>query len=669
MKTTNMTPNIDINKNVWIYDIETYANLFTVVALEPHTGIFVDFVMHDIVGGRNDRTELLKWLKTKPSLVGYNNLKFDGQVLEHILRGHLHTGTEVFEFAQSVIGRLKTDRWDSEYDEWKKKLTELDLMSVNHYGIGSAKTTSLKWLGFSMRRPSMQDLPYHFTEMIDTQKKVDAIIKYNKKDVEDTYAFYLTCQEDIDLRKGLYREYKEPRLINMSEPSISSFMLKEILSEELKLTKPQLKKLKTDREQIVVKDLIRNYINFKNPEFNEALRHFQSKVLRKNPNGEIELKGKKVLGFSMEFGGLTYEYGAGGLHACISPGCYEPKSDEILIDLDFASYYPWLAITGDIFPEHLSKKFTIILEKLYNERKRHPKGSIKNKSLKLVLNSIYGLFNNKYSIVFDPQCTVSTTVNGQLLLSMLCDRLSQLGQIIQVNTDGLTMMIKKVDLEILRNACKSFESLTGLILEEVQYSKMVIKDVNNYLSIDLEGNVKRKGMFETYDDIKGSYHKNPSASIIPQALSEYYINGVNVEDTILTHNNIHDFLIGIKNKSNFEYVGIQASEDIVTKIERKKFEGRVVRYYISKDGFNIFKHFLDNRVNNLQAVNKGFLVTPLPTVTRTEIIHGKESPKAKRGSYRYSGINYDYYIDQCHELINTINQKDVEKLQKGDIQR
>lgn len=645
----------NIHEKVEVYDIETYSNLFTVVFYNPRNDIYTDYVIHDL---RDDRLELIKFIKTRPSLVGYNNLAFDAQVIEAIMRGQVETAEEIYAFVQDMIQRVKLDRWDLPFKEWDLRTTNLDLMTLNHYGLGTAKTTSLKHLCFTMRYPSMADLPYEHTAEIKTQKQIDDIIKYNYKDVESTFLFYLECEQAIDLRKGIFEEYGEKRIINMSDSSIASFMLKKILSKELGVSEKELKKRKTNRDKIEVAPLLRDYINFNNQCFKDAHNHFKSKVIYKDPKtGEISLKGKDVLGFSTEFQGLEYEYGAGGLHACIAPQIIEPTDNQLLIDIDFSSYYPWLAITGGVYPEHLSPKFTNILENLYYERKKHKKGTVKNHSIKIVLNSIYGLFNNKYSVVYDPQCTINTTVNGQLLLSMLCDRLSELGQIIQVNTDGLTILIEKKDVELFRECYKSFEKLSGLMLEEVIYSKMIIRDVNNYISVTTDGSIKRKGFFETYEDIIGNYHKNPSASIIPHALSEYFLNSVDVETTIRNHNNIHDFLYGIKKRSNFEYIGLKCDDKIIEKIERKKFEGRVVRYYISNDGYNVYKHFLDGRKNNLQVVNKGCLVTPAPTIQRSEVFYGQESPKAKRGEIRWKDINYDWYINEANKIINLIEER------------
>lgn len=98
---------------------------------------------------------------------------------------------------------------------------------------------------------------------------------------------------------------------------------------------------------------------------------------------------------------------------------------------------------------------------------------------KLSANSVYGKSNDKHSFLFDPIYTLKTTLNGQLMLSMLCEKLNTSIDLtmLQVNTDGITVKIRKTDLDLYYTICKEWEVYTKLTLEYVEYSKMVIRDV------------------------------------------------------------------------------------------------------------------------------------------------------------------------------------------------
>ncbi len=70
------------------------------------------------------------------------------------------------------------------------------------------------------------------------------------------------------------------------------------------------------------------------------------------------------------------------------------------------------------------------------------------------------------------------TINGQLLILMLAEKLSALGcQIIQANTDGITILYKKDLYDNIDSICKDWQTLTKLELEYAKYRKMVIRDV------------------------------------------------------------------------------------------------------------------------------------------------------------------------------------------------
>ena len=70
---------------------------------------------------------------------------------------------------------------------------------------------------------------------------------------------------------------------------------------------------------------------------------------------------------------------------------------------------------------------------------------------KIILNSTYGLSNDKNSFLYDPQFTMFITVNGQLTLMMLYEmimtRIPEATALMQ-NTDGVETIIPrdKVDL-------------------------------------------------------------------------------------------------------------------------------------------------------------------------------------------------------------------------------
>jgi hypothetical protein len=139
---------------------------------------------------------------------------------------------------------------------------------------------------------------------------------------------------------------------------------------------------------------------------------------------------------------------------------------------------------NQFYPEHLSEKFCDIYSGLKDQRVHYAKGTPENAMLKLALNGVYGDSNNVYSPFYDPLFTMKITLNGQLLLCLLAERLMGIKdlRLVQCNTDGLTIRIHKDSLPSLRFVTNWWEIITGLQLEWANYNRMFIRDVNNYIA-------------------------------------------------------------------------------------------------------------------------------------------------------------------------------------------
>ena len=154
-----------------------------------------------------------------------------------------------------------------------------------------------------------------------------------------------------------------------------------------------------------------------------------------------------------------------------------------------ASFYPNMAISNRIYPEHLGVEFCDSYSDFYHERSNYAKGTGENLAIKLGLNTVYGNSNNEYSAFCDPKYTMSITIGGQLSLCMLMERLLMLCDVklIQANTDGFTIKIHKSKIETMKEHVKRWEKVTGLVMEDSHYTAMYIADVNSYIAIVKEG--------------------------------------------------------------------------------------------------------------------------------------------------------------------------------------
>lgn len=644
-------------KNAWVFDLETYRNLLVFVAnsLEDE-GVYHKFVVGDT---QNDYDAIMAFLKQRPTLISFNGLTFDAQILELMWRSEKKLSpAEICDFIDDMFKKREENRFHVAYSEWDLSFAHLDVFAFNHYQ-NPSKMTSLKWLEHTLRLDRMVDLPFPVGSSIPPSS-VSKVVSYCKQDCDALKAFFKKCLPMVELRKELAEKYNNSRIYNMADSSIGEYVLKEALKKsgmkDVDLKKP------IPRKSIAVKDILLDYINFKTEAFNTVLDTFRNMVIE-----NISVDGlKNVHNQTVEFKGSDAVFGIGGIHYATKPGVYKADEDYVIASVDCKSYYPFLSIVNGFAPEHLGKKFCEVYKDLYNERVKYPKGSAMNFALKIALNAAFGKSNNKYSYLYDPKMTVSITVNGQLLLAMLAEALSDIGDLLMVNTDGLEIRLLRKDMEALKDICEQWEFLTGLELEYRSYGLVVLKDVNNYIALSEDGSsAKRKGLFQLYEDYTGedgsehSFHGAPNGTIIPEALFAYYTQGTPVEETISQCNNIFPFIYGLKTRKNFEYWLISADEDGVTEIEQRG--ERAIRYFVKKKGANLYKFWLDNRKNRLQSVKKGHLVETAMSISKGgEIVSIR---KGKKGEPSTTVVNYEpdrqYYISECYKIIQLIESGEL----------
>ncbi|WCO82078.1 putative DNA polymerase [Pseudomonas phage vB_PpS_SYP] len=344
--------------------------------------------------------------------------------------------------------------------------------------------------------------------------------------------------------------------------------------------------------------------------------------------------------------GFQYDFGTGGIHGC-KKGVTISKDGKRIYTLDVASYYPNLSIRNKIYPEHLDILFCDVYEGLFIERRSYDKKSPFNKALKLALNGTYGASGDEFSPMFDKKFMMSITINGQLSLCMLMEKLLKEvnAEVIMCNTDGFEFVAgedpeTKLKIEQL---VTEWETMTGLEMEGALYDKMMAANVNNYIACFYGGEVKHKG---AYVFEKLEWHKNQSALVVKMAASHELLGKGKAEDFIRAHDDPYDFMLRTK---------VPRTSSLVL-VQEDGFEvdlQNICRYYPSHEG--------------------GKLVKIMPA------LEGKESEGPRRlgidAKWNVTpcnnmddfswGINYDYYIEEAQKLIDAI-LGDVELSDYGD---
>ena len=636
-----------------VYDLESLSNLFTYTGYISKTDTWYQYV---ICKWRNDAKELYEHLTRGDFILcGFNNLAYDYPLLHHFLR-HWKGEYEYLdgqELAQALYAKSQY-LIDEQFTEVKQPfIPQIDLYKIWHYN-NKARVCSLKKLEVAMRMDNVEEMPIHHTTWCKQGDEIQ-VLGYNKNDVYATYKFLLVTlgQTDYPLYKGknklqlrndLNKKF-HVNVTNMGDVPMGEELMLQLYCRETGQNPYYLKKSGgTPRSIINLKECIPKWCNLKTKEFNRFLSQIKQTSI-KGEKGEFQ--------FSVIFHGISFDFGLGGSHGCIEAGVYNSDENWIILDLDVSSLYPSVAKSLKLYPEHLGLPFmhqySGFIDTRINE-KHKPKEERDNvliEGYKLVLNGAYGKSNEEKSFLYDPLYTFKTTIAGQLFISMWAERMALAVPeliFIQINTDGITIKLPRNKLELIREVNLQLTKETGLVIEEAFYSKMFIRDVNNYGAVYTDStldneHIKLKGDYEIYKE----FHKDPSMRIVTKAVKDYFVYGIPVEKTIKSCRNIYDFcMCMITNSKSTPYF---RHLDDSGRIVDDKLD-RTTRYYISTKGKHsgtLLKVFEDNKIS---GVNVGYSV----------VIFNKFEEK-KWEDYK---IDYQFYIAEANKLINPLIYKELD---------
>ena len=222
--------------------------------------------------------------------------------------------------------------------------------------------------------------------------------------------------------------------------------------------------------------------------------------------------------------GCNVVFGMGGLHGAPP----KPLRCGRVKHKDVASMYPsaicHLQALGDA---------TELYDSMRQERIRIKKSDpVKAAALKLILNSVYGNFKNKYSPLFNPLASATVCIYGQIALFSLCRELDEAGnKVVNANTDGVVYLDDPTlgDRDEMITDWWEHE-FDGFKLETDYFTKWIQRDVNNYIACEDNGKITVKGGdVNKYKENK--YFSNNSARIVQIAMVEKLVNGIDPFDT------------------------------------------------------------------------------------------------------------------------------------------
>jgi len=649
--------------NDFIYDLESYPNVFSAVIVHAPIGTEWIFEVSDRVNQSGHLLRFLAALASNPAnrMVGYNNVGYDYPILHHLMRFESFTADNAYQKSMSIIETPWHDRFKNTVWPSDMLIKQVDLFKVHHFD-NAARSTSLKQIEIALRMPHVADLPFPPGTVLSSDQ-IPQLLAYNRHDVSATLQFYHESASALQFRDEM-SEALGADMTNTSDTNIGS----RVFIARMETAAPGIcgksgSWKQTPRDRIALADCIFPYVKFQTPEFNSVLDYLRGKTITRTKGALDDLKATCH--------GLEFVFGTGGIHGAqdgttwrstpparvlvcggrdfadcammerhlqdlknsrgisaiihggargadslagdfaqrhgipvqVFPADWNAhgrgagpirnaqmlkeglpdivvafpggrgttnmigisrkagvevveapnavaKTGRVVQGRDVRSYYPNLAIANRVYPAHLSDVFCDVYKDVYDQRISLPKSDPRNKALKLALNGTYGNSNSAFSPFYDPQYTMTITINGQLLLCMLAERLAAIPtlELIQVNTDGIEYIVDRDKVAECDRVSAEWETLTGLELESDDFTSFHMRDVNSYLAIDAHGAVKCKGAFEYQHGLGWGegWHKNQSCKIVAMAAEAYLVHGVPVADTVAACTDAYLFMHTLK---------------------------------------------------------------------------------------------------------------------------
>ena len=612
------------DKTVLVYDIESFPNLFTCSILNSEND---KLITYEISEDKNDLGKIVAQFQLKEFyFCGFNNKSYDDVLINYlIIRFDDLRYKPIFEITwliKSMSDKIIKEPVANWVDYKHAYLfNSFDLMTM----IFSAKNrVGLKELEVTMGFSNVMEYEGDFSKNVPKELK-DKVIEYNQNDVLATGELLNLKKNDIELRLKLNEKYKI-NVLSKDNVNMGMEILKKEYLEKTNKTWDDIKDLKTPCQLVPFKNIIFDFIQYTTPTLQKLLEKLKKVSIDPNNKDFREV---------FEIGGVVHNISLGGLHSINNAEIIIPNEDELLIDYDVDSYYPSCLIVNNLYPKHLGIEFVDIYKSIRDERveAKRDKNSFLADAFKYAINGLSGNLQSQYSWTYDPELVVKLRINCQLMILMLIEKFDLLGaKIVQSNTDGILIKIKKSLLPEIEKAKDEWCKLTKLSMSKEEFERFYQYDVNNYIGVkkgftetkDPEL-IKKKGFF--VDEI--NLGKVMSPKVIAKSLINYFVYNISPEETLKEDKDIRDYLTYQRVSRDFivEYNGEKALH--------------INRFYMSTNGGILIKYKME-KGGKAQATRL--------CATSPVTIYNKFEDKP----FEEYKVNYRYYKNEIYKIINEL---------------
>lgn len=467
-----------------------------------------------------------------------------------------------------------------------------------------------------------------------TQEEIEQTLYYNHHDVIEVLRVLDYCWDDfegqLDIIElyGLDMSYFTKTKVQLAvSPKILNAVDQHTLDDEFDIRLPDTIQL-SDKYRFIPEW----YMNPKNWRYKEHLRSEDNQH-----NNQL----------CCTVAGIPHVFAWGGCHGADDK---EAVFEGIILHADVASMYP----TTDIEYGLLSRKFKNPDDfkqmrdfRLKLKSEKNPK----NKALKPMINGVYGAGKDRNNPSYDPLMANLTCIFGQMFILDLIDKLEPYCRLLQTNTDGIFVLCEN---EEMKNKVIEITNQVGKRLkmefEIDEYTKLIQKDVNNYIAVKKNGELECKGAM-----VKFNKPIDNDLPILNDAVRNYLAYDIPVEQTINECNEYIKFQKVIKLSAKYKEIwygnGVSGKDNKITSINGELLKGKVHRVFASKrqsDG-SIYKLKIEKGVKSYEQ----FANTPTHLFIDNEDIHDKSIPEY---------LDKEYYINEAKKRIDMFLTKDEEKI-------
>jgi hypothetical protein len=463
-------------------------------------------------------------------IITFNGLHYDMPIVALALGG---AGNIKLKEASDAIIVYGVKSWDiAEVPRW---INHVDLIEV------APGQGSLKMYGGKMHSRRLQDLPFDPAAVITAEMR-QTLRGYCKNDLRTTRDLLGAMATQLELRDEMSIEYGVD-LRSKSDAQIAEAVMKSLLP--FRPEKPII--LPGSKFYYRPPD----WLKFQNLDVLDLLARSPFTISENGSPTMTEELGATLI----HIGGSSYQLGSGGLHSTESKTTWRVAPKKSIRIIDVRSYYTSIIIKLGIFPKQIGLGFVEIYRGWFERRLAYKDAGNKKRanSFKTLLNGTFGKLGSPWSIFYAPSELIQVTVTGQLALLMLIEMLELSGiEVISANTDGIVVTCDR-DLEWLRDDIVSWwEGVTSFEMESKDLRVLASRDVNSYVSIDVDGTVTTKGAYAAPEPGPSGW-PNPTGQISVDAVVAYLRDGVPLLKTVMACADIRQFvhIRGVKGGGSF----------------------------------------------------------------------------------------------------------------------